>query len=110
MGMVETLEHPHLAPHALLIPLDFLLQNGPQCGLARDVHRHRLCGGTPRGREGERGSGERVGGGGEERGGVDGPATRRSVRVHCTGSTCHIARCHMRRPWCGVCDIFTVSC
>jgi len=23
--MIETLEHPHLAPHALLIPLDFLL-------------------------------------------------------------------------------------
>jgi len=50
-----------------LVPLDFLLQNGPQCSLARDVPRHRLCGGTPRGREGERGSGERVGGGREGR-------------------------------------------
>jgi len=74
MGMVETLEHPHLAPHALLIPLDFLLQNGPQCGLAHDVPRRRLCGGTPRGCEGEQGSGERVGGSGEGRHGWAGGA------------------------------------
>ena len=75
MGMIETLEHPHLAPHALLIPLDFPLQNGPQCGLARDVpRRRRLCGGTPRGRKGERGSRERVGGGGEGRHGWTGYA------------------------------------
>jgi len=67
MGMIETLEHPHLAPHALLVPLDFLLQNGPQCSLMHDVPRCRLCGGTLCGREGERGSGERVGGGGEGR-------------------------------------------
>ena len=56
----------HLAPHALLIPLDFLVRNGLQCDLARDVPRHRLAGGSSRGREGERGSGERVGGGGWE--------------------------------------------
>jgi len=65
MGMIETLEHPHLAPHAHLVPLDFPLQNGPQCGLARDVPRRCLCGGTLRGRRRERGSGERVGSGGE---------------------------------------------
>jgi len=28
-----------------------------------------------------------------ERGGVDGTAVWHSVRVHCSGSTCHIARC-----------------
>ena len=67
MGMIETLEHLHLAPHALLVSPDFLLQNGPQCGLVCDVPRCRLCGGTPHGCEGERDSGERVGGGGEGR-------------------------------------------
>jgi len=67
--MIETLEHPHLAPDTLLIPLDFLLRNGLQCDLARDVPRRGLGGGTPRGREGERGSGARVkGGGGGRRG------------------------------------------
>ena len=73
MGMIETLEHPHLAPYALrvLVPLDFLLQNGPQCGLARDVPRHCLCGGTLHSHEGERGSRERVGGGREGRCGWD---------------------------------------
>jgi len=73
MGMIETLEHPHLAPHALqvLVPLDFLLQKGPQCSLARDIPRRHLCGGTPYGHEGERGSGERVGSGGEGRCGWD---------------------------------------
>ena len=25
VGMIETLKHPHLTPHPLLIPLDFLL-------------------------------------------------------------------------------------
>jgi len=73
MGMIETLEHPHLAPHALqvLIPLDFLLQKGPQCSLTRDVPRHHLCGGTLHGCKGEQGSGKRVGGGGEGRHGWD---------------------------------------
>ena len=56
------LEYPHLAPHDLLIPLDFLLWNGLLCDLARDIPRHQLGGGALRGREGERGSGERVGG------------------------------------------------
>ena len=64
MGMIETPEHPHLAPRALLVPLDFLLQNGLQCDLTCDLPRHWLGGGTPRGCEGERGSGERVGCGG----------------------------------------------
>ena len=27
-------------------------------------------------------------------GGVDGPAARRSSVVHCSGGTCHVARCH----------------
>ena len=35
--------HSHLPPHALLIPLDFLLRNGLQSDLARDVPRRRLC-------------------------------------------------------------------
>ena len=62
--MIETLEHPHLAPHALLIPLDFLLRNRLQCDLMRDLPGHRLGGGAARGRERERGGGERVGCGG----------------------------------------------
>jgi len=69
MGMIETLEHPHLAPHALLVPLDFLLRNGLQCNLARYIPWRRLGGRILRGREGEQGSGERVrGGGGARRG------------------------------------------
>jgi len=62
--MIKTLEHPHLAPHALLIPLDFLLRNRLQCDLTRDVPRHWLGGGAVCGRESEQGSGERVGCGG----------------------------------------------
>jgi len=67
--MIETLEHPHLTPHALLIPLDFILRNRFQCDLTRGVPRHRLGGGAFRGRERERSSGERVvcGGGGRRR-------------------------------------------
>ena len=72
--MIEPLEHLHLAPHALLVPLDFLLQNGPQCSPTCDVPRRRLGGGTLRGCEGEWGSGERVGGGGEGRRGWAGGA------------------------------------
>jgi len=36
-------KHPHLTPHALLIPRDFLLRNGLLCELARDVPRRRLA-------------------------------------------------------------------
>ena len=28
-------------------------------------------------------------------GGVDGPAAPRSAGVHCSGGTCHVARCHI---------------
>jgi hypothetical protein len=35
--MVEALEDLHFAPHALLIPLDFLLRNGLQRDMAGDV-------------------------------------------------------------------------
>jgi len=62
--MMETLKHPHFAPHALLILLDFLFQNRLQCDLAHEVPRGSLAGGILRGRGGQRGSGERVGGGG----------------------------------------------
>jgi len=64
----------HLTPQALPIPLNFLLRNGLQCDLARDVPRRRLGRGAPRGGEGERGIGESWGGGR----GVDGLAARRS--------------------------------
>ena len=83
IGMIETLEHPHFAPHALLLPFDFPLRNRLQCDLACDVPRCRLGGGLPRGREEERVRRERVGGGGGGR--VDGPAARRSAGVHCSG-------------------------
>ena len=39
VGMVEALEDLHLAPHALLVPLDLLLRNGLQCNIAHDIHR-----------------------------------------------------------------------
>ena len=87
IGMIETLERPHLAPHALLF------RNRLQCDLARDIPSCRLGGGTLRGREGERGSGERAGV--VEGGGMDGSTARRSARVHCSGGTRHVARCHM---------------
>jgi hypothetical protein len=48
---VGTMDHPHLTPHALLIPLDFLLRHGHQYDLTRYVPRHRLGGGISRGRE-----------------------------------------------------------
>ena len=40
VGMIEALEDPHLAPHALLIALDLLLRDGLQGNLASDVLRH----------------------------------------------------------------------
>lgn len=42
VGMIEALEDPHLAPHALLIPLDLLLRDGLQGNLESDVLRHRI--------------------------------------------------------------------
>ena len=92
--MMETLKHPHLAPHALLILLEFLLRNRLQCDLAHEVPRDSLAGGISRGRRGQRCSGERVGGGVWR--GVDGPAAQRSARVYCSGGTCHAPLCYMR--------------
>jgi hypothetical protein len=45
VGVINALEDPHLVPHALLVPLSFLLRNGLQRDLAREVHswRHRRC-------------------------------------------------------------------
>jgi len=94
--MIETLEHPHLAPYALLVPLDFLLRNGLQRDLARDVSRHRLGEGLHvaakesgvAGRDLDVAEGE----------GEDELAGWRSAGVHCSGGTCHVARCHMRWP------------
>ena len=54
IGTIETLKHPHLTPHALLIPLDFLLRNGLQSDLVRDVPRRRVGPGISRDCEGER--------------------------------------------------------
>jgi hypothetical protein len=65
-----------VTPHALLIPFDFLLRNGLQFDLARDVPKRHLGGEISRCCEGEWCSGERVGGG--VGGGVDGSAARRS--------------------------------
>ena len=78
VGMIETLEHSHLTPHALLVPLDFLLRNRLQCDLTRDITRRGRRGGTSRGRDGERGSGTRVWGGGG--GGRRGWAGRAALR------------------------------
>jgi hypothetical protein len=45
VGIVSALEDPHLALHALLIPLSFLLRNGLQRDFARKIHswRCRRC-------------------------------------------------------------------
>ena len=94
--MMETLKHPHLAPHALLILLDFLFQNRLQCDLAHEVPRGSLAGGISRGHRGQRGSSERVGGG--ARRGVDGPAARCSAKAYCSGGTSHVLLCYMRSP------------
>jgi len=94
--MMETLKHPHLAPHALLIVLDFLPRNRLQCDLAHEVPRGSPAGGISCGRRGQRGSGERVGGGGGARRGVDGPAARRSAKAYCSGGTCRVPLCYMR--------------
>lgn len=37
VGMIDALEHPHLAPYDLLISLDLLLRHGLQYDLACDV-------------------------------------------------------------------------
>jgi len=42
------------------------------------------------------------------RGGMDGSAARRSARVHRSGGTCHVARCHVMTKMWGLCNI-TVS-
>ena len=63
----QDLEYLHLAPHALLIPLNFLLWNGLLCNLAHDIPRRQLGGGALCGHKGEWGSGERVGGSGDGR-------------------------------------------
>jgi hypothetical protein len=73
VGMIETLEDAHLAPHALLVPLDLLLRDRLERDLARDVPgRGRRREGTSRGRDRERGGGARVG-----RGGASGAGGRR---------------------------------
>jgi len=77
IGMIETLEYPHLTLYTL----------GFQCDLARNVLRHRL------------GAGGRAGNGAELRvaeGAVDGPAAWCLARAHCSGGTGHVVRCHMR--------------
>jgi len=87
---MEPLKHPHLAPHALLILLDFMLRNCLQCDLAHEVPRGSLAGGISRGRGGQQGSSESVGGVGGARRGEDGPAARRSARVYRSDGTCHV--------------------
>ena len=94
--IMETLKHPHIAPHALLIVLDFLLRNCLQCDLAHEVPRGSPAGGILHGRRGQWGSGERVGGGGGVRRGVDGPAAWRSVKAYCSGGTCCVPLCYMQ--------------
>jgi len=69
----------------LLIPL--LRPNGLQCDLAHDVPGRGLGRGISCGHERERGSGEKAAGGGR-----DGPAARRSARVHCSDGMCHACR------------------
>jgi len=74
--MIETLEHPHLTPHALLIPL---LRNGLECDLVRDVLRRRRGGGIWRSREGGGVAGSELGVAVGD--GMDEPAARRPARV-----------------------------
>jgi len=83
VGMIESTR--------ISFPLTFFSRAGLRYNIACDVARCRLGGGISRGREGERGSGEGVGG----RGGMDRSDARRSAGVHCSGGTCHVARCHV---------------
>ena len=46
-GMIKALKDPHLAPHALLIPLDLLLRNSLQRDLASDILQQHVGGVSP---------------------------------------------------------------
>ena len=61
VGVIDALEHPHLAPYDLLISLGILLRHGLQYDLAYDVSWRHLSGGMTHGAEGERSGGVRVG-------------------------------------------------
>jgi len=95
--MIKTLEHPHLTPQALLIPLDFLLRNRLQCNIARDIPDAVWA-------EGFRVVAEESGVAGRELGvtmggGVDGPAARRSTRVHWWYVPCRALPYAMTMMW-----------
>ena len=106
VGMIETLEHPYLAPHALFTPLDFASSESPSV-------RPRMRRPQEMAREGfrvvaeESGvAGSELGGGGE--GWVGGSAARRSARVHRSAGTCHVARCHNAMTTMWACDISSI--
>ena len=46
-GMIKALKDPHLAPYALLIPLDLLLRNSLQRDLASDILQQHVGGVSP---------------------------------------------------------------
>ena len=96
--MIETLEHPHLTPHAFLVPFDLWLSPSELfCDLACDVPGLRLARGISQSREGERGSGESVGFGGGE--GMNGAAARRSATVYYSGEPCRARPYSMTMMW-----------
>lgn len=47
VGMIEALEDPHLAPDAILIPLDLLFRDSLQRDLASDVLHQPIGGVSP---------------------------------------------------------------
>jgi len=87
--MIETLEHLHLAPYALLIPLGMAF-SATSCmttlgtSWVEGLHvAMKECGVV--GRESDEVEGE----------GEDKLAGQCSVRVHYPGGTCHVTHCHM---------------
>ena len=96
--MAEALEDLHFAPHALLVPLDLLLRNGLQRDIARDVRRLGGVSADVWVVEEETENMDVAEGGLEEavRWAAGGRAVRRSSRFHCSGDTCHVARCERR--------------
>jgi len=97
IGMIDTLERTRISLHTLSsFPLTFSF------GMAFSATSR----GTSPGAvwaEGFRVAAKESGVGGRELGvavwgGVDGPAARRSARVHCSGGTCHVPLGYMRSP------------
>ena len=100
------MEHTHLPPYDLLIPLDLLLRHGHQYDLARHVPRDRLGGGTSRGCE-VAGRELAVAVGGGDRQAARRSATQRGFSVRVVRAMSYATICDDRDVG-GVCGIYTM--